>query len=70
MTLAIPHARSVSDAVPPVVGARLTVPLVDGRRVPYANLDHAASAPCLESFKHARGWTVFRPIGYRRRRRS
>jgi selenocysteine lyase/cysteine desulfurase len=53
MTLAIPHARSVSDAVPPVVGARLTVPLVDGRRVPYANLDHAASAPCLESVRDA-----------------
>ena len=32
----------------PVVGAGLPVPLVDGREVPYANLDHAASAPCLD----------------------
>ncbi|HWM02108.1 MAG TPA: aminotransferase class V-fold PLP-dependent enzyme [Actinophytocola sp.] len=53
MTLAIPHARSVADEVPPVVGARLTVPLVDGRRVPYANLDHAASAPCLDAVRTA-----------------
>ncbi|HEY0447899.1 aminotransferase class V-fold PLP-dependent enzyme [Actinophytocola sp.] len=53
MTLVIPHARSVPDAVPPVAGARLTVPLVDGRRVPYANLDHAASAPCLEAVRDA-----------------
>ncbi|MPZ82876.1 MAG: aminotransferase class V-fold PLP-dependent enzyme [Actinophytocola sp.] len=53
MTLAIPHARSVTHAVPPVAGARLTVPLVDGRRVPYANLDHAASAPCLDAVRDA-----------------
>jgi selenocysteine lyase/cysteine desulfurase len=53
MTLAIPHARPVPTALPPVAGARLTVPLVDGRRVPYANLDHAASAPCLESVRDA-----------------
>jgi selenocysteine lyase/cysteine desulfurase len=31
----------------PVVGADLTVPLVDGSSVPYANLDYAASAPAL-----------------------
>ncbi|SQD93894.1 MULTISPECIES: aminotransferase class V-fold PLP-dependent enzyme [unclassified Parafrankia] len=30
-----------------VVGASLPVPLADGREVPYANLDQAASAPCL-----------------------
>jgi selenocysteine lyase/cysteine desulfurase len=53
MTLAIPHARSVPDAVPPVTGDRLTVPLVDGREVPYANLDHAASAPCLRAVRDA-----------------
>ncbi len=53
MTLAIPHARPVSPALPPVTGAALTVPLVDGRRVPYANLDHAASAPCLVAVRDA-----------------
>ncbi len=31
----------------PVAGAATMVPLVDGRRVPYANLDVAASAPAL-----------------------
>jgi selenocysteine lyase/cysteine desulfurase len=65
MTLAIPHARTavgrttdtttdtVTHAVPPVSGAGLTVPLVDGREVPYANLDHAASAPCLRAVRDA-----------------
>jgi selenocysteine lyase/cysteine desulfurase len=51
VTLAI--ARPVSLALPPVAGAELTVPLVDGRRVPYANLDHAASAPCLATVRDA-----------------
>lgn len=35
-------------ALLPVVGAATRVPLVDGRTVPYANLDYAASAPALE----------------------
>src|ERR687887_1595968 len=48
-----PFPAVVATAVPAVTGARLTVPLVDGRRVPYANLDHAASAPCLESVRDA-----------------
>src|SRR5919198_5646692 len=51
MTLAIPAV--VATAVPAVTGARLTVPLVDGSRVPYANLDHAASAPCLDAVQDA-----------------
>jgi len=38
-------------ALPGVRGTR--VPLVDGRRVEYANLDHAASAPCLEAVRDA-----------------
>ncbi|MGQ0841041.1 aminotransferase class V-fold PLP-dependent enzyme [Actinokineospora sp.] len=46
-------APPVQVTVPPVVGARLAVPLVDGRRVTYANLDHAASAPCLEAVRDA-----------------
>lgn len=33
----------------PVVGHDTLVPLVDGRQVPYSNLDVAASAPALES---------------------
>ena len=36
-------------ALLPVVGGSTRVPLVDGRSVPYANLDYAASAPALES---------------------
>ena len=41
--------------VPPlsVVGADLHVPLVTGGTVPYANLDHAASAPCLTAVRDA-----------------
>ncbi|QUQ72494.1 aminotransferase class V-fold PLP-dependent enzyme [Kutzneria sp. CA-103260] len=35
------------NVVPLVAGADLPVPLVTGGTVPYANLDHAASAPCL-----------------------
>ncbi|MFP5346117.1 MAG: aminotransferase class V-fold PLP-dependent enzyme [Actinomycetes bacterium] len=42
-------ARSAADRpLLPVAGADLPVPLVDGRVVPYANLDYAASAPALE----------------------
>ncbi|PRY42464.1 aminotransferase class V-fold PLP-dependent enzyme [Umezawaea tangerina] len=51
MTIAIP--RSTTPAVPGVVGASLRVPLVTGERVEYANLDHAASAPCLEQVRDA-----------------
>ncbi|MCA5892065.1 aminotransferase class V-fold PLP-dependent enzyme [Isoptericola sp. NEAU-Y5] len=42
---------TVHDVAPvlPVVGADTLVPLVDGRRVPYANLDVAASAPALQA---------------------
>ncbi|MCT9929760.1 aminotransferase class V-fold PLP-dependent enzyme [Planotetraspora sp. A-T 1434] len=34
--------------MPAVLGADLQVPVKGGRLVPYANLDYAASAPCLE----------------------
>jgi len=40
---------SCATALLPVVGGDTPVPLVDGRSVPYANLDCAASAPALES---------------------
>ncbi|MWA04795.1 aminotransferase class V-fold PLP-dependent enzyme [Actinomadura sp. LD22] len=45
-------AREVR-AFPRVVGADAPVPLDDGRQVPYANLDYAASAPCLEAVHEA-----------------
>ena len=38
-----------TDALLPVVGAGLPVPLVTGAPVPYANLDYAASAPALRA---------------------
>ncbi|GGP48991.1 aminotransferase class V-fold PLP-dependent enzyme [Saccharothrix coeruleofusca] len=50
MTVAVP--RPVA-ALPRVVGADLKVPLVTGQFVEYANLDHAASAPCLEQVRDA-----------------
>jgi selenocysteine lyase/cysteine desulfurase len=54
VTIAVPHARTQHQvSVPAVVGSRLTVPLVTGEQVPYANLDHAASAPCLEAVRGA-----------------
>src|SRR5256886_15755930 len=55
MTLAPvdPRRAEVDPALPAVVSARLTVPLVDGSWVPYANLDHAASAPCLDAVQDA-----------------
>ena len=56
MTIAIPPARNTDadiPTVPAVVGARLSVPLVTGDRITYANLDHAASAPCLEQVRDA-----------------
>ncbi|ASR36112.1 cysteine desulfurase [Prauserella marina] len=39
--------------VPETAGAELTVPLVTGESVGYANFDHAASAPCLSSVRRA-----------------
>src|SRR6478609_323829 len=46
-----PDLTALADlpAVLPVVGSDTLVPLVDGRSVPYANLDVAASAPALRS---------------------
>ncbi|MGI5164455.1 aminotransferase class V-fold PLP-dependent enzyme [Spirillospora sp. CA-253888] len=40
-------------AAPRVIGADALVPLDDGTRVPYANFDYAASAPCLEAVHEA-----------------
>jgi selenocysteine lyase/cysteine desulfurase len=55
MSLAV-DARPVTSSavtVPAVAGSRLTVALVTGQRVQYANLDHAASAPCLDAVQDA-----------------
>jgi selenocysteine lyase/cysteine desulfurase len=46
-------ARLTSSSVPATVGADLLVPLADGRVTDYANFDHGASAPCLESVRAA-----------------
>lgn len=46
------NATPASTPIAPlldVVGANLTVPLLDGRRVRYANLDYAATAPALRT---------------------
>jgi selenocysteine lyase/cysteine desulfurase len=57
MTLALPTPRQHEDiqevTVPAVTGANLTVPLATGGEVQYANLDHAASAPCLRAVQNA-----------------
>lgn len=50
---AVIGAGRVGDRLPSVVGADLPVPLVTGRRVPYANLDHAASTPALTAVHQA-----------------
>lgn len=42
-----PRAGTFSPVVPAVLGADLEVPVKGGRLVTYANLDYAASAPCL-----------------------
>ncbi|WP_278236250.1 aminotransferase class V-fold PLP-dependent enzyme [Isoptericola sp. AK164] len=49
-TPACPGTPTVGDLAPvlPVVGHDTPAPLVDGRQVPYANLDVAASAPALQ----------------------
>ncbi|MCO1582254.1 aminotransferase class V-fold PLP-dependent enzyme [Crossiella sp. SN42] len=59
MSLAVIPAQATATtatttaAVPAVVGAHTAVPLVTGERVAYANLDHAASAPCLAAVRDA-----------------
>lgn len=60
MTLAIPAQATLAQAntssgraLPPVLAERLAVPTVTGALVDYANLDHAASAPCLAAVRDA-----------------
>ncbi|MER7011278.1 aminotransferase class V-fold PLP-dependent enzyme [Saccharopolyspora sp. NPDC000359] len=49
----IPTQSTADHRVPAVVGNALRVPLVTGGSATYANLDHGASAPCLESVRTA-----------------
>lgn len=41
------EVSTATDLLPAVIGADLEVPLVTGEVAAYANLDHAASTPCL-----------------------
>ncbi|TDU86853.1 selenocysteine lyase/cysteine desulfurase [Kribbella voronezhensis] len=45
--------RLTNGSIPATVGSDLLVPLADGRVTDYANFDHGASAPCLESVRAA-----------------
>ncbi|MFE5564904.1 aminotransferase class V-fold PLP-dependent enzyme [Amycolatopsis japonica] len=58
MTLALertgtPAETVATQEIPTVAGAGLRVPLVTGGDIGYANLDHAASAPCLDKVRAA-----------------
>jgi selenocysteine lyase/cysteine desulfurase len=46
-------ARLTTGSIPATVARDLLVPLADGRVTDYANFDHGASAPCLESVRAA-----------------
>ena len=46
-------ARLTTGNIPATVASDLLVPLADGRVTDYANFDHGASAPCLESVRAA-----------------
>jgi selenocysteine lyase/cysteine desulfurase len=48
-----PAVVDFAPAPPRVIGQNVPVPVADGRSVPYANLDYAASAPCLEAVRDA-----------------
>jgi selenocysteine lyase/cysteine desulfurase len=48
-TMTVFATAECTDALLPVVGAGLPVPLVTGGSTPYANLDYAASAPALRA---------------------
>ncbi|HEY3711009.1 MAG TPA: aminotransferase class V-fold PLP-dependent enzyme, partial [Amycolatopsis sp.] len=53
-TAAVEAAETVApQGIPAVAGASLRVPLVTGGEIGYANLDHAASAPCLDAVRTA-----------------
>ena len=47
------NAQFADAAAPEVLGSDLKVTLADGRVVSYANLDYAATAPCLAAVASA-----------------
>ncbi|MEU4742604.1 aminotransferase class V-fold PLP-dependent enzyme [Actinosynnema sp. NPDC023658] len=47
------HAAVSTSVLPAVLGADMNVPLADGTMAPFANFDHAATAPCLEAVADA-----------------
>ncbi|MES9537565.1 aminotransferase class V-fold PLP-dependent enzyme [Actinomadura sp. NPDC000600] len=54
ITTAVTHPEGVRvRRLPRVIGADAPVPVRGGHRVPYANFDYAASAPCLEAVQKA-----------------
>ncbi len=54
LTPAVTRAEGVRvRPVPRIIGADVPVPVKGGGHVPYANLDYAASAPCLEAAHEA-----------------
>ncbi|MCP2334676.1 aminotransferase class V-fold PLP-dependent enzyme [Actinomadura rupiterrae] len=53
IALATAPAPAPLAVAPSVIGSDAPVPLEDGRRVPYANFDYAASAPCLSAVQDA-----------------
>jgi selenocysteine lyase/cysteine desulfurase len=48
-----PAVPAAGDPTLALVGSGIEVPLLDGGRRRYVNLDYAASAPCLVTVKHA-----------------
>ncbi|HEY3004654.1 MAG TPA: aminotransferase class V-fold PLP-dependent enzyme [Kribbellaceae bacterium] len=52
-TTPAPQPPLTAGNLPTTTGADLLVPLADGRVTDYANLDHGASAPCLETVRRA-----------------
>ncbi len=52
-TATTPRPPVNAASLPTTAGADLLVPLADGRVTDYANLDHGASAPCLETVRRA-----------------
>ncbi len=52
-TSSVSRVRRDTPHLPAVIGSDLLVPTLDGEVVGYANLDHAASPPCLEPVRRA-----------------
>lgn len=53
MTSASTANATTEQGLAPIVGAALRVPVVTGGELEFANLDIAATAPCLQAVRHA-----------------